>query len=410
MNRIARLAVPGLFVCLCAAIPGRAGDQAARLQEDYRAAKEALRPHLEEVSLDDSAEGPALLDREWELIGDWVAEYLNQHSEASIDEIAAAIARLNPGLKGSAIRLGNKAYLVAAQTVPLGTFFIAAQAGAKFQVAWHVKDASDGEPGEPEGLSHWTPRGARCCALSVGRLGPLPPDAKGNARFWVEAVYSNGSTRRAQLSIWQWDGDDATPLLMKPYAFTVAAPDARTTFDGDALRIRTKENFKTFAASPDESGAAAEWGVRVTPQGVTDLGKRWLAPELIAIDELDYRVSRQTPAEDLAAPAVIAELKEGIPDVCDNRSVKNECASLGTLVDWKSSSPGPERTRLCLDVDPLPRYLFTIMRSGTVLFVTGIKDVSDPHYGENCAAVLAAPAAPENQATESSPDPAHPAP
>ena len=166
MNRIVRLAVPGLFVCLCAAIPGRAGDQAARLQEDYRAAKEALRPHLEEVSLDDSAEGPALLDREWELIGDWVAEYLNQHPEASIDDIQSAIARLNPGLKGSAIRLGDKAYLVAAQTVPLGTFFIAAQAGPKFQVAWHVKDASDGEPGEPEGLSHWTPRGARCCALS----------------------------------------------------------------------------------------------------------------------------------------------------------------------------------------------------------------------------------------------------
>jgi len=75
---------------------------------------------------------------------------------------------------------------------------------------------------------------------------------------------SNGSTRRRSLSIWQWDGDDATPLFDETIRFTVAAPDARTTFDGDALRIRTRRTSRPFAASPDESGAAPEWGVRVT--------------------------------------------------------------------------------------------------------------------------------------------------
>jgi len=132
------------------------------------------------------------------------------------------------------------------------------------------------------------------------------------------------------------------------------------------------------------------------PQGVTIWASAgWSGVD--RIDELDYRVSRQTPAEDLAAPAVIAELKKESPTSADNRSVKNEMrfARHARGLEIQQSRTGADQT--VLDVDPLPRYLFTINAIGDGLFVTGIKDVSDPHYGENCAAVVAAPAAPENR-------------
>jgi len=51
-----------------------------------------------------------------------------------------------------------------------------------------------------------------------GKVGALFDDENGNSRFYVDAIYQGeGFTVGHQLSIWEWNGVAATPVLMGDY-------------------------------------------------------------------------------------------------------------------------------------------------------------------------------------------------
>ncbi len=63
--------------------------------------------------------------------------------------------------------------------------------------------------------------------------------------------------------------------------------------------------FLSCGSCPEPEG---EWKIRVTPYGVTDLGRRQLVPELELVDTLYYRIQRRRATNDVAAPRVAGEL------------------------------------------------------------------------------------------------------
>jgi len=99
-------------------------------------------------------------------------------------------------------------------------------------------------------------------------------------------------------------------------------------FDGDALRIRTRENSRHCRLLQTRA-AAAEWAFG-SPRRRDRSGQALAAPELIAIDELTIAFQADA-GRGSGAPAVI-ETQGRIPDVCDNRQREERMRSLGTLV------------------------------------------------------------------------------
>jgi hypothetical protein len=77
------------------------------------AIKEAFRENTEALRSDPFE--PVLLGREWSLISDWVAAYLNGHTAATAEEVEAAVPQLDETLEGSVIELSPHVFVVAAQ-------------------------------------------------------------------------------------------------------------------------------------------------------------------------------------------------------------------------------------------------------------------------------------------------------
>jgi hypothetical protein len=175
------------------------------------------------------------------------------------------------------------------------------------------------------------------------------------------------------MSVWEWDGAQAILRANREYGY-VTEDDmhaCRATFDGNLLRVRTKEALRCLFVTFPEPESAAEWRVRVTPQGIEDLGTRKLHPELDLIDELYFRLAHHQPATDLATPAVTSKLAQ-------------KADSSRELMDWKLAG-----NRLCvLDLNAglvFAGHVFTLARPSGKLFVTGVQYAQ----GETCKKVLA---------------------
>ncbi len=168
------------------------------------------------------------------------------------------------------------------------------------------------------------------------------------------------------LSIWEWDGRQALPLLNRGYRYMHDGTDSegQPTFDGQYMRIRTREFFKFF----DTSGAPqplGEWTLHIAPQGVTDLGVRRLHPEVDLIDDLYDRVHRGFDAGDIATHAVIEKLQKIVPrdkshPYCflSEATVKGSRLELSTIGDCGEG------------------HQFTFSRAGGKLFVTAMDSAS----------------------------------
>ena len=98
------------------------------------------------------ARAPVLLSRAWSLIGSWVEAYLDGHPDASPDDIAACLLKLNvipPNPKsrdegyelyGNAIKLAPEIFAVAAHYPLVGTFFVVARnRQGEFRGLWDIK-------------------------------------------------------------------------------------------------------------------------------------------------------------------------------------------------------------------------------------------------------------------------------
>lgn len=263
-----------------------------------------------------------LLNRAWELVGKWVASYLDEHPGASVQDLVAqttnALSRREDrqvSLEASAVQLGadrRAAYVVAANALVTGTFFVVArQADGHFRVVWSIKDVARKHLGDE--LGTWA-----CVAQAFVFNGPLtgtvhqlPPSRSGAARFYVDAQANpaSGSNIPKQISIWEWNRKQPVALLIGGYLVTIER--AGLAFDGDLLKIETKEedSMKTLVSCAACTEPEGVWTIQVRPDGVKDLGHRYVHPVYPLIDDLLDRTGRGVDAADIAAPQVVADLR-----------------------------------------------------------------------------------------------------
>jgi hypothetical protein len=222
-------------------------------------------------------------------------------------------------LRGSAVRIGPSIYVVEASygvDVLTGTFMVVARNRAgHLQALWNIKELAEKHYPQKDEIGRWmylTRRTYYSGPLTVGRVSPVFSSSNGHARFLVDALQgADGGTQLAQLSIWDWDGANANPLLVEAYHY-VAGNFGAFRFDGTTVRIPTKETLKVLfscGGCPEPQGV---WKVRITPSGVKDLGHQFLQPEFQWADELLSKIDGGDGAAGLADAKVSADLKEWI--------------------------------------------------------------------------------------------------
>jgi hypothetical protein len=101
----------------------------------------------------------------------------------------------------------------------------------------------------------------------IARLGRLPDDSKGRARFYIDGMYAQSAsgTVGAQISVWVWDGNTARPPIAHDYGMTIDQA-VGTRLEGDLLN---------------------------PPEGIQYLGEKSTVPLLDVVDEPFYRVIHQ---------------------------------------------------------------------------------------------------------------------
>lgn len=304
---------------------------------------------------------PKLLDRAWRTIGEHTAAFLAAHPHASPSEVKAEIESLNGNqqegeyqLRAAAVRLGDDAYAVSARYERTGTFFVVAGG----RVRWNIKDLAARHVKRRDEISGWNwidfSWGA---GPLVGEVKALPPGRNGHPRFYVDATeaVAAGGTWPSQISIWEWNGREAVPLLVRSYSISFETP--AVTLAGDTLTIPTKGRFKSFSTCGQCVEPEVIWTLRVTPDGVRDLGRVHKVPELQVVDELFDRVIHHKSTRDLAAPGV-AKVMRGIQE-------------LDMLGAWSVSAHGNRRvldfgaialddTTLRFEMEQRPRGLYVV--------------------------------------------------
>jgi len=256
----------------------------------------------------------------WTLTCQWVVEYLDAHPVASAAELAAQTNELTlrrhdvNNRTASAVQLGtgkHAAYVVAVNALVTGTFFVVArQANGHFHLVWTIKDAAKQYP--RDALGNWGARG-QAFVLSgplTGTVHELPPTRRGAPRFYVDGEENpaQGSEIPKQISIWEWNGTQPVPRFVGEYYATVDQAGAK--LEGDLLKMETKEILKMLNTCSACTENAAQWIIRVTPDGVTDLGRTYDEPVYPFIDNLIDRAESGEDISDVAAPQIAADLRK----------------------------------------------------------------------------------------------------
>jgi|GEM_PF-1256027 hypothetical protein len=314
-----------------------------------------VRGHAHPLELDDP-QVPEILKRGWGLAGAWAAAYFETHPTPSARELERIFEGFAPkprnakspsgstlkpheySFEGSAVRIGAAIYVVQARYWmgnSTGTFMVVARnPDGRFEALWNIKDLAEKHYAQKDEIGRWVYLVRRAYAngpLDVNRVFALPPEANGHARFLVDAYQAaDGGTALAQLSIWEWEGAEAKPLLVELYQYAVGYSGVH--FDGTTLRITTKEELETLFACgmcPEPRGI---WTVRITPGGVRDLGHRFLDPEIHWADELLSKIAKGKDTTNLAETKVVAAVKAQIKKVQAENSALDP--SLGSKFSW----------------------------------------------------------------------------
>lgn len=274
----------------------------------------------------------ATLKSVWPLVGEWAAAFLDRHPRAPAAALGESFRQLGPTtacpeneygdwrwLRVSAVQLvsgRDAAYAVATDQTFSGTVFVVSrQKGGRFRVAWTVKDVPRQGIEESEkiawkeGIRDWEDGPLH------GGVTLLSRSANGHARFMVDAsplgIVVMGCTQTFQLSLWEWDGSQASPLLMKPYCRSICDDDVGRRghgWQGDTLRLPVKGRLATMSPLGGDVHPRAVWMIRVTGAGVEDLGEEWDEPDLRFVDGVLARVLRQEDTADVIDTGVAVDL------------------------------------------------------------------------------------------------------
>lgn len=257
----------------------------------------------------------------WTTIGNETAAWFKAHPHADAAQLAAAVNRLDPKLTTEALKLDRSTYVVSAKYETGGTFFVVGP-----DLKWSVKTVARQHYPSRDDIGKWAWTGS---GWGDGPLLPYLAAARasrsGHPRFVVAADTATeaGGTYMQQISVWEWNGREAVPLFIKSYqrSFDTGGSDLTP----DLVTLHTKGSFKTFYSCGSCVEPEMVWRIAITPDGVRDLGRTDVVPELRQFDELIDRIAHGKSTADIASPQVIATLH---PIVGDGD------LSLGMLGDW----------------------------------------------------------------------------
>lgn len=344
------------------------------------------------LKLDDK-KVPGLLKRGWTLAGQWAAAYLNNNpgpTPKQLKEMFVGFAPKPEGVKsqygdfleyhvycfeGSVVRVAPTVYVAQARywkDSSTGTFFVLARdGGGQFHASWSIKDIADDHYPEGDEIGRWahlTRRAYYNGPLDVETILPLAKASNGHPRFLVDAYQSaDGGTALAQLSAWEWTGTEAKPLLIKIYQY---AWDYRSFhLKGNTLQIGTKEETQAFFSCgmcPEPKGI---WTLRFTPDGVNDLGHKFLHPELQWTDELLSKINKGTDVTDIAHPGVVKAIRSAMQEIQLGRqpsaeSEKDHLFYWGMFGGFRRINPGAFQ----LSFDDAKMTFNYILRNGKPFF------------------------------------------
>jgi hypothetical protein len=268
----------------------------------------------------EQARSRELAPRLWGLLSQWTAAYLDEHPTAPAGDVAAALAGIGQ-LQFSALQLvrgDSPAYVVAAYAPWGGTLFVVARdRHTRFRPTWSIADVR-ARPGAPEKeLRYWTSADPSPIG---GTVYALPAKRTGEARFYVDAVTldSQSSFFACQLSIWEWDGQAALPVLMQTYGRTF---DTLTNelHDG-VLTVHTKEVGRALSTTSRDANPAGVWNITIAPNGIQDQHPKSADPWFSLLDALFDRTFRRQDVSEIASRSVADALTAALAHVsspCD---------------------------------------------------------------------------------------------
>lgn len=286
---------------------------------------------------------PPLLQKGWGLAGAYAAEYLEMNPNPSKRDLEQMFSGFAPAphqvkskygnyleydsyrFEGSAFRVAPAVYVVAASygvDFMTSTFMVIARnREGHFQELWDIKTEAVPHYPQRDEIGRWLYLVRRAYyngPLAVQKILRLSPAANGHPRFLVNADQeADGGTILAQLSIWEWDGTEAKPLLVEVYQYGLES--YRFRFDGKTLRISTKEETDALLSCGGCTEPHGTWTVRITPDGVQNLGHRFRQPEIKWADELLSKINKGKDVADIAAPGVVEALKAEMKDSEDEK-------------------------------------------------------------------------------------------
>jgi hypothetical protein len=397
-----KVTLVAIVVCLATlSVPAWAAQSALeKIKTDYKTVSAKLAKHIfEDQWIDDDPESPTLLARQWSLAGEWVAAWLNAHPNAGLEGVNAALAKLAnlPASQHSWVEpspeyleLNATTFLVVAPS-PIGNVFIVSKSGGDYRVAWSTAQVQETSGESAEVLAAWRAENARldgrgpywaasgsAGSVQPAKLGILPADANGHPRFYIEAIYAQGAggTVGEQVSLWVWDGAIARPQLCRDYAVMIDQK-VGTRMEGDLLKVQQKKVFRTLFSCGECEERQTDWIVRITPDGMKELGEKSLVPELDAVDELFFRVINGKSASDIAAPSAIVAAKGVIDSAGAEESEEDwkKFPNLGMIGGW-SVAKNKDGEVLCLDLD-MGANNFKLKPAGDRFFITDISKTND---------------------------------
>ena len=103
-------------------------------------------------------------------------------------------------------------------------------------------------------------------------------------------------------------GLEPDPEFVGTYSYYIGQP-VGTRLEGELLRVRVRAQYRTFSTCCDDEGRPMDWNLKLTPTGVEDLGYSPVPSPLEIVDEVFSRTAKGIPADDIAAPQVVAQAR-----------------------------------------------------------------------------------------------------
>jgi hypothetical protein len=339
-----------------------------------------VKGHSDGFFLDESPEVSALLDRKWSLQPEWVAAFLDAHPSATEKQIQGSVSDLDANLRSEVTWFGQGLYGVGIQEDEIGNAFIVAQKRKHFRPVWNAKDLRPGTTQDSKILAAWSAQAAtgECgekagyyypiCGPLYGGFGSLPDDGKGRRRFFLDGSYAEraGLNVASQLSVWVWDGSEPRLEFVGTYTFYIEETEG-TRLEGEVLRIRVRDQYRTFSTCCDDEGRQMDWNLKLTPTGVQDLGYSPVPSPLEAVDELFYRTATGMPAADIATVPVLAEARA----LMRRTPKENGIPTLGTLMP-PYPNPTGDAAEFCANFEDFS-LIFSMARVNGKPYLTAMK-------------------------------------